>query len=77
MNYPTCGGGGGPSGGPNEKRLYNAAYTASPYSIDDAMSQITTAKQNLDLATAQLDRLVPLLTESWTSSDGQAACRRP
>jgi hypothetical protein len=42
MSYPTCGGGGGPSGGPNEKRLYNAAYTASPYSIDDAMTQITT-----------------------------------
>ena len=41
------------------------------------MTQITTAKQNLDVATAQLDKLVPLLKESWTSSDGQAACRRP
>jgi hypothetical protein len=64
MSYPTCGGGGGPSGGPNEKKLYNAAYTASPYSIDDAMTQIITAKKNLDVITAQLDKLVPLLKES-------------
>src|SRR5690348_1799042 len=73
MNYPTCGGGGGPSGGPNEKKLYTAAYTASPYSIDDAMTQIDTAKKNLDVVTTQLDKLVPLLAESWTSADGQAA----
>ena len=73
MNYPTCGGGGGPSGGPKEKQLYSAAYTASPYSIDDAMTQIDNAKKNLEVVTAQLDKLVPLLQESWTSSDGQAA----
>ena len=30
MSYPTCGGGGGPSGGPKEKQLFSAAYTASP-----------------------------------------------
>lgn len=72
MSYPNCGGG-GPSGGPNEKKLFSAAYSASPYSIDDAMTQIGTAKKSLDVVTAQLDKLVPLLQESWTSSDGQAA----
>ena len=75
MNYPTCGGGGGPSGGPKEKQLFSAAYTASPYSIDDAMTQIDAAKKNLDVVTTQLDKLVPLLQESWTSSDGQAAVK--
>ena len=55
MNYPTCGGGGGPSGGPTEKKLYTAAYTASPSSIDDAMTQVTTAKKKLDVVTALLD----------------------
>jgi hypothetical protein len=72
MSYPNCGGGGA-SGGPNEKKLFTAAYSASPYLIDDAMTQIGTAKKNLDVVTAQLDKLVPLLEESWTSSDGQAA----
>ena len=57
MNYPTCGGGGGPSGGPKEKQLFSAAYTASPYSIDDAMTQIDAAKKNLDIVTTQLDKL--------------------
>ena len=75
MSYPTCGGGGGPSGGPKEKQLFSAAYTASPYSIDDAMTQIDAAKKNLDIVTTQLDKLVPLLQESWTSSDGQAAVK--
>ncbi len=73
MNHPTCGGGGGPSGGPKEQQLYHAAYTASSYSIDDAQTQIEAAKKNLDVVTAQLDKLVPLLAEAWTSSDGQAA----
>ena len=72
MSYPNCGGE-GPSGGPNEKKLFTAAYSASPYSIDDAMTQIGTAKKNLDVVTTQLDKLVPVLEESWTSTDGQAA----
>jgi hypothetical protein len=46
MSYPNCGGE-GPSGGPNEKKLFTAAYSVSPYSIDDAMTQIGTAKKNL------------------------------
>ena len=75
MNYPTCGGGGGPSGGPKEKQLFSAAYTASPYSIDDAMTQIDAAKKNLDVVTTQLDKLVPLLQE-LVADHGHALAER-
>lgn len=73
MNDIPDGGGGGSAGGPNERRLYTAVFTASTAQIDDAMSHLDRARTSLDVVTTQLGKLGPKLQEAWTSSDGQAA----
>jgi len=76
MNMTPDGGGGSTSsGGPNEQKLFMAAFGASTSQIDSAGNLVRTAAANLEIVTNQLNKLVPQIREAWPSADGDIAAR--
>ena len=76
MNMTPDGGGGSTSsGGPNEQKLFMAAFGASTSQIDSAGNLVRTAAANLESVTNQLNKLVPQIREAWPSADGDIAAR--